>query len=41
VTLAIPGRVFKALETAARENRTNVQSIIRQRLTAADDDDAD
>jgi hypothetical protein len=39
VTLTLPGRVFKALETAARQSRTNVQSVIRQRLAAADDDD--
>jgi hypothetical protein len=39
VTLTLPGRVFKALETVARQNRTNVQTIIRQRLTATDDDD--
>jgi hypothetical protein len=37
VTVALPGRVFKALEDEAREHRTNVQTVIRQRLRASQD----
>ena len=41
VTVALPGRVYKALEDEARQHRTNVQSIIRQRLHASKDKRSD
>lgn len=41
VTVALPGRVFKELDRVAKEHRTNVQTIIRQRLRVTADDDSD
>ena len=41
VTIALPGKVFDALDRVAGKTGTNVPTVIRQRLGRANDDEGD